>query len=488
MRLTYLAYTFSLAMMYFSIVLLMPIIVALIYGETSAILPFLVAGASALMIGVTLCKVVPGASLVKSINDIKKTEGLCVVTFSWIFAGLFAAIPYLFFGFSSINAFFEATSGITATGATIFTHYDLPKTLFFWRSFTQWLGGMGIIVLFIAILPQFAIAGRQLFFAEAPGPTEDKFTPRIKNTAASLWKVYFGMTILEIILLKFNGMDLFDSICHSFSSVSGGGFSPNSESLIGNTNIILWIICFFMFFAGASYNLQYRAWTKFNPFLLFKNEEFKTYFFVSVSLSLLLGLSLYIHSNYDVLSSLTHSFFQISSVISSTGFCSVDFANWDYTSKALLFIAMLAGSCASSAGGGVKIMRWLLILKIMKAELAKILHPKAVYNIKIGNYSVPKDVLYQILMFVSFYLLILVFSGFIIAIIEQNTIVGISGAVSAIGNIGPGLGAIIGPLGNFDSLHDISKLIIIFDMYIGRLELIPFLVLFQKDMWVFHNK
>ncbi len=487
MRLTYLAYTFSLAIMYFSIVLLIPIIVAFIYGETESVLPFLVAGASALMISVTLRKLVPGISQVKSVNDIKKSEGLCVVTFSWLFAGLFAAIPYLFFGLSPINALFEGTSGITATGATIFTHYDFPKTLFFWRSFAQWLGGMGIIVLFIAILPQFAIAGRQLFFAEAPGPTEDKFTPRIKNTAASLWKIYFGMTLLEILLLKINGMEWFDSVCHAFSSVSGGGFSPNGESLIGYSNIILWIICFFMFFAGASYNLQYRSWTKFNPFLLFKNEEFRTYFYITITLALLLGCSLFLHSHYDMKESLTHSFFQISSVISSTGFCSVDFANWDYTSKALLFVAMLAGSCASSAGGGIKIMRWLLVLKIMRAELAKILHPKAVYNIKIGKYSVPKDVLYQTLMFVSFYFAILVFSGFIIAIIEQNTIVGISGAVSAIGNIGPGLGKIIGPLGNFDSLHEISKFIIIIDMYVGRLELIPFLVLFQKDMWTLHK-
>ncbi len=189
------------------------------------------------------------------------------------------------------------------------------------------------------------------------------------------------------------------------------------------------------------------------------------------------------HSHYNVIESLTHSFFQISSVISSTGFCSVDFASWDYTSKALLFIAMLAGSCASSAGGGVKIVRWLLILKIMKTEMAKILHPKAVYNIKVGKYSVPKDVLYQTLMFVSFYLAILVFSAFCVAIIEQNTLVGISGAVSSVGNIGPGLGKIIGPLGNYDTLKDLSKLILTLDMYIGRLELIPFLVLFQKDLW-----
>lgn len=483
MRLTYLAYAFSLAMMFFSIVLLVPIVVALIFNEMQAVLPFIVASVSALMTAAVIRKSVRGASQVKSINDIKKGEGLCVVSLSWIFAGIFATIPYLFFDLSPINAMFEAASGITATGATVFTHFDYPKALFFWRSFSQWLGGMGIIVLFIAILPQFAIAGRQLFFAEAPGPTEDKFTPRIKNTAASLWKIYFGMTILEIFLLKFGGMEWFNSICHSFSSVSGGGFSPEGESLIGLSNGILWIVCFFMFFAGASYNLQYRAWTKFNPIVMFKNEEFRTYFLIFVILSLLLGLSLFIHSHYDIVASLTHAFFQISSVISTTGFCSVDFASWDYTSKALLFVAMLAGSCASSAGGGIKIMRWLLILKIMKSEMAKILHPKAVYNIKIGKYSVPKDVLYQTLMFVSFYLAILVFSAFCIAIIEQNTLVGISSAVSSVGNIGPGLGNIIGPLGNYDSLQDLSKFILIVDMYVGRLELIPFLVLFQSELW-----
>lgn len=484
MRLTYLAYSFSLAMMYFSFVLMIPILVAFFYHEYNAVLPFLTAGASALMISATLKKIVKDTSQIKSINDIKKSEGLCVVTLSWIFAGLFATIPYLFFGLSPINALFEGSSGITSTGATIFTHFDYPRALFFWRSFTQWLGGMGIIVLFIAILPQFAIAGRQLFFAEAPGPTEDKFTPRIKNTASSLWKIYFGMTILEFFLLKFNGMNGFSALCNSLSTVSGGGFSPDANSLIGNSNIILWIICFFMIFAGASYNLQYRVWTKFNPLLLFKNEEFRTYFSIIFGLGVLLALSLFLNANYDWKSCITHSFFQVSSLISSTGFCSVDFGKWDYTSKAILFIAMMAGSCASSAGGGVKIMRWLLVLKIMKAELAKILHPKAVFNIKIGKYSVPQEVLYQTLMFVSFYLIILFASGFLISIIEQDTVIGISATVSAIGNIGPGLGHIIGPMGSFESLHSASKLILIIDMYVGRLELIPFLVLFQKDLWV----
>lgn len=483
MRLTYLAYSFSLTIMYFSFVLLIPIIVAAAYHEMNSIFPFLIAASAALMTSITIRKIVKGTSQIKSINDIKKSEGLCVVTFSWIFAGLFAAIPYLFFGISPIDALFEATSGITTCGATIFTHYNYPHALFFWRSFTQWLGGMGIIVLFIAILPQFAIAGRQLFFAEAPGPTEDKFTPRIKNTAAALWKIYFGLTILSIALLKFNGMELFYALCNSFSAVSGGGLSPDEASIINYSHSIMWIITFFMFFAGANFNLLYRVCCKFNPLLLFKNEEFRTYFSFVMFIALALTISLYVNMHYDLINSITHAFFNTASVVSTTGYCSVDYTKWDYVSKLLLFMLMLLGSCASSAGGGLKVMRWLLIFKIMKTEMTKILHPKAVFDIKIGSYSVPKDVLYQTLMFVSFYFAILAISAFLIAIFEKNTVIGITGAVSAIGNIGPGFGK-IGPLGNFESMHFVTKSILIIDMFVGRLELIPFLVLFQKDLWV----
>lgn len=484
MRLTYLAYSFSLSIMYFSIVLLVPIAVALFYHEYTAVLPFLIACATAFFISVTLRKIVKGTESIKSINDIKKSEGLCVVTFSWLFAGLLAAIPYLFFGISPLNALFEATSGITTTGATILTTFDYPKTLFFWRSLTQWLGGMGIIVLFIAILPQFAIAGRQLFFAEAPGPTEDKFTPRIKNTAAALWKVYAGLTILEILLLKFTGMSGFEAVCDALASVSGGGLSPNANSLVGFNRTILSIITFFMFFAGVSYNLQYRAWVKLNPLVLFRNEEFKVYFSFVMLIALALSCSLFGNMHYNLWDSLTHAFFNVASIISSTGFCSVDFANWDYASKVLLFATMMFGSCASSAGGGLKVMRWMLVYKIMKSEMMKILHPKAIVDIKVGRYSVPKEILYQTLMFVFFYIAFLVVSAFLLGLIEKNTVVAITGAVSAVGNVGPGFG-LLGPLQSFEPLHAVSKIILIIDMYVGRLELIPFLVLFQKDLWSF---
>ena len=485
MRLTYLAYTFSLVMKYFSIALLFPIIVALWFKEYSAIHSFLIAAISIMLLASIIKRIIPNTKNIKSINDIKKSEGLTVVTFSWIFAGLFASVPYLFFGITPINALFEAFSGITTTGATALTTFDYPKALLFWRSFTQWLGGMGIIVLFIAVLPQFAIAGRQLFFAEAPGPTEEKFTPRIKSTAAALWKIYAGLTLAEFLLLKNCGMSGFAALCHSLSSLSGGGYSPNQTSLIGYSHNILWIITFFMFFAGANFNLQYKAWTKFNPLLLFKNEEFKTYVGVVFVIAILLAFSLFANMHYTFSESFVHSFFNISSLVSSTGFCSVDYAKWDYTSKILLFAIMLFGSCASSAGGGLKVTRWLLIFKIMKCEMMKILHPKAVYNIKIGNYSVSKDILYQTLMFVSFYFGIIVLSGVLIGLIEKNTIVAVVGSVAAVGNIGPGLGNIIGPLGSFADLTSLTKSILIIDMLAGRLELIPFLVLFQRDLWVF---
>lgn len=486
MRLSYLAYTFSLVIRYFSIVLSIPVLVGIIYGEYASIAPFLISSLAALLTAFLIKKSVKGTSDINSINDIKKSEGLCVVTFSWIFAAVFGSIPYMFFNITPINALFEAVSGITTTGATAFSTFDYPHALLFWRSFTQWLGGMGIIVLFIAILPQFAIAGRQLFFAEAPGPTEEKFTPRIKSTAAALWKVYAGLTIIEIIALKYCGMSSFNAVCHSLSSLSGGGFSPEQTSIIGYSDTIMWIITFFMFFAGANFNLQYQAWAKFNPFVLFKNEEFRTYFLGVLTVSLLVAVSLFLNMHYSIKDCLTHSFFNVASLVSSTGFCSVDFAKWDYTSKILLFIIMLFGSCASSAGGGLKVMRWLLVFKIMKSEMMKILHPKAVYNIKFGKYSISKDIIFQTLMFVSFYFGIIALSALITAVTEHNTTIAVTGSISAVGNIGPAFG-LIGPLENFSDLQPVTKIIFMIDMLAGRLELIPFLVLFQKDLWIIKN-
>uniref|UniRef100_UPI004029DFF5 TrkH family potassium uptake protein n=1 Tax=Candidatus Scatousia sp. TaxID=3085663 RepID=UPI004029DFF5 len=300
MRINYLAYALGLILMYAGLVILSPVIVALIDKDTASILPFVTASIIAVSAGYGFRKFAKRANEIENLNDIKKAEALFIVAVSWVLFAIISAIPYLFYGLNALDSLFEAVSGITTTGATIITHFDYPKAFFFWRSLTQWLGGLGIIVLFIAILPQFAVAGRQMFFAETPGPTEDKFTPRIRNTASALWKIYSGLTILLVMLLTAGGMPIFDAVCNSLSTLAAGGFSPNAQSIMGyHSNYITWVILIFMFFAGTSFNLQYKVITKRNPLLFFKNDEFKLYLTVFLSVSAFIAMALVLNNNYS---------------------------------------------------------------------------------------------------------------------------------------------------------------------------------------------
>ena len=484
MRLNYLAKAIGLTMIYIGLVTLTPIITALYYHDFNSILPFVTAGAISSFFGWLFMKLVPNTGELENLNDIKKAEALFIVALSWVIFGIVAGIPYLFYGISPLDAMFESVSGITTTGATILTNFDYPKTFFFWRSLTQWLGGLGIIVLFVAILPQFAVAGRQMFFAEAPGPTEDKFTPRIRNTASALWKVYAGLTILNIIFLVIAGMPKFDAVCNSFSTLSAAGFSPNAQSIMGyHSNWINWITIIFMFLAGASFNIQYKAIVQKNPFILFKNEEFKLYFFLVMLMAVLITISLVINTHYGVFQGFTDALYQVVSITTSTGSANVDFVQWDYVSKVLLFIVMFMGSCSGSAGGGIKMVRWLIVYKAMKSELLRILHPNAIINIKVDNKSVPAEVTRQIVVYVFYYFIIFGITSIIIAIIEHNSTIGLAGSITALGNIGPGFEKLTGPMGSFSTIHPASKCIMIFNMLVGRLELIPFLVMLQRDFW-----
>lgn len=488
MRLNYLANATGLVMKYIGVVLFTPIVIALYYKEFTSITPFAAAALISIILGYSLYKFVPNVSKLENLNDITKSEALFTVASAWIVFSIIGCIPYLFYGLNPINALFESVSGITTTGATILTHFDYSHTFFFWRSFTQWLGGLGIIVLFIAILPQFAIAGRQMFFAETPGPTEDKITPRIKNTASALWKVYLGLTLLEILCLIMAGMPKFDAICNSLSTLSAGGFSPNSESIIGyHSSSITWIVLIFMFIAGISFNLQYKVIENKNPLQFFKNEEFRVYFLLVFLMSVLITLSLLIHNHHDILANLRDALFQVISITTSSGFASVDFEKWNYTPKLLLFVVMFMGACASSAGGGIKIARWLVVFKSMKSEIVKILHPNAIINTKIDEKTVPPETSKQITVFVFFYFLIFAVTAIILSLLEHNSAIGLSSAISSLGNIGPGIAAMTGPLGNYDHLHTGSKIIFIINMLVGRLELIPFIVMFNKDFWNFKD-
>lgn len=486
MRLSYLFNAIGLVLIYIGLVTLTPVIIAVIYNDYFSIIPFLTVSIISIFSGFSL-KLIFKKNLKQNImSDIKKQEALSIVVLTWIVFSIIAAMPYLFYGFSIENAFFEGVSGITATGATIFTNFDYPKAIFFWRALTHWLGGMGIIVLFIAILPQFAVAGRQMFFAEAPGPTEDKLTPRIKNTATALWGLYIVLTLIQIILLILLGMNPFDSICNAFATLSAGGFATTAKSIEEyNSVAINWVFIVFMFFAGTNLALFYRAVTKFNFKLFLKNEEFRAYFLIVATVSLGISTILYFNNNTINLKIFTDNVFTTVSLITSTGFTSYNYNLWPIAAQVILFITLLFGSCAGSTGGGVKIIRILIVFKYLKNEIVKLLHPNAVITIKSDEKVVPKSVISQILAFLMFYIVIFLIVSISTSIIENNVIVGISGTIATLNLVGPGFGHIIGAVGNYDPLQPATKYFFMFNMLVGRLELIPFLILLNKDLWSF---
>lgn len=484
MRINYITSALGLILFYFGFVILTPIIVALVYKDYSSIVPFVTASVISLSTGFFLMKILTPP---ENYNDLKKREGLLTVVLTWSSASIITAIPYLFYGLAPINALFEAVSGITATGATILTDFSLyPKAFFFWRSMSQWIGGLGIIVLFIAVLPQLAIAGRQMFFAEAPGPTEEKITPRVRHTATALWSIYILLTLIEIFLLSLAGMPTFDAICNSFSTIAAGGFSPNPESIMGyDSKLIENIVTVFMFLAGANFALQYKVFSTGKFKLFAKNSEFKAYFAVIFVSVILISPLIEILEHYNFIDTICHGAFQVVSIITTTGFASQDFGEWHARSQIFLYAMMFIGGCAGSAGGGIKVVRIVLAIKYMLREIKQALHPKAVINIKLDRTVVPHEVLKQTLGFLIFYFVILVVSSIVVSIIENSYVVGFAGSASTLGNIGPAFD-ILGPMNHYNDISIATKLIFCLNMLVGRLELIPFLVMLHPDFWYFY--
>jgi trk system potassium uptake protein len=465
----------------FGIILLSPIIIAVLEKEYSSVLPFIIASIFSIVLGIALKW---WGGWINNFDNIRKTDGLLIVSLTWVVTGISGAIPYLFYGLTPLDAYFESISGLTTTGATILTDFSqYPKDFFFWRSLSQWLGGMGIIVLFIAILPQFAVAGRKIFFAEAPGPTEEKITPRIASTAKALWSIYVILTVLEIVLLYFSGMPFFDALCNSLTTMAAGGFSPHAQSIMGyNNSAAVWIIIVFMFFAGSNFALQFRFFVQMKPKSLLNSDEFKLYVIIISLLSVVLSCILYFRNNLPFIDSLRDSVFQVVSIITTTGFSSADFALWLIPAQAILLTVMLVGGCAGSAGGGIKVVRILFAGRYLKREIAQTLHPQAIIPLKIDRVTVPKSIQQQMVGFLLFYIFILIVSGIVVTMIEGDAVIGFVGTSATIGNIGPGFGE-IGPMGSFGGLTIATKIIFIIDMIVGRLELIPFLVMLHPDFW-----
>ena len=425
----------------------------------------------------------------KEDRDLQSIEGFTIVSLGWIVMGVFSSLPFYLsdINLSFVDSFFEAMSGLTTTGATIFGNHilieDLSHGLLFWRSFTQFIGGMGIIVFSIAILPLLGIGGVQLFKAEVAGPTADKMTPRIKQTAKLLWGIYVGLVILLTSILYIEGMSFFDAICHSFTTIATAGFSTHSESIAFFDNpIIEWTIIVFMLIAATNFTLHYLLLSK-AKFEYFKNEEFKIYFytFFIVSIIIFFNLNYYNMFNWS-LESLRDSMFTTATLLSTTGFTTANYELWPNLSVMFVFILFFIGGTSGSTTGALKIIRTVLIVKYLIYEMKKLLHPNGIYNIKIGGKIIEEDVVKNTLGFYLFYLFIFISSALLISAYNIDYVTALSTAASAIGNIGPGLGE-IGPTDNWSFLPNQLKILSTFLMLLGRLEIFTVMVLFSKIFW-----
>ena len=495
MRIALVIHTVGLILRIFGAILVLPLVVDLIYGYYWESLGFLIAGVSA-----STCGEIARRQHRRE-RSLTRTDGLAVVAFSWLVVALFGGIPYMWSGLGFIDASFESMSGFTTTGATIFQDFGrYSHGIFFWRGFTQWLGGMGVIALFIAILPALAIAGRQMFFAEAPGPEQDRLTPRIRDTAIRLWVLYVALTAVEVALLKISGLPLYDAICNSLTTMAAGGFSPHPLSIAGYQNPQAeWIFIAFMFLAGANYSLQYRAFRG-KPMALFRDEEFRVYAAVVIVSALLLGGVLYgssqqpaeaysadapdggvlVGANAETIA--RQSSFQVLTILTTTGFATDDFNLWSDDAKVILLVLMFIGGCAGSAGGGPKIVRTWLIFKFAANEVFKALHPRAVKPLRLGGRVVPPEILRSIVAFLLLYLMVFAFSVVCLAYLGSDLMTSITASIATLGNIGPGFGT-VGPMANYAHLHPLAKTLLFFTMWIGRLEVMTVLVFLQPNVW-----
>ena len=422
-------------------------------------------------------------------KELSIRDGFAIVTLGWIAIALFSALPFFFSGYLNYtNSFFEAMSGLTTTGSTIFghstTHHieDLPHGLLFWRSFTQFIGGMGIIVFTIAILPVLGMGGVQLFRAEVAGPVADQLTPRVKQTAKLLWGIYVGFVLLLCLILKLEGMTWFDSLCHSFTTISTAGFSTKSASIGAYSSLIQWTIIIFMFIAGTNFSLHYFFLSQ-GRFDYHKDQEFRVYIGLSFIISLLIFTNIIGTEKYQFnLSTLRNSIFTTVSMLTTTGFNTENFNDWPDMSRTILFFLFFIGGTAGSTTGGMKIIRSILIFKYIIFEIRKLIHPKGVFNITIGKKNIDDDVVRATLGFYLFYVIIFAITAVVLSATGLDLTSALTASASAIGNIGPGLGT-IGPTDNWGGLTDFAKWLTSFCMLLGRLEIFTVMVLFSRSFW-----
>ena len=420
----------------------------------------------------------------KATKNTTKKEGYLVVSLSWIVISIFGSLPFYLSGYfvSYTDAFFETMSGFTTTGASILNDIEaVPQGLLFWRSLTHWIGGMGIIVLSLAILPLLGIGGMQLFSAESPGPTTDKIHPKVREMAKRLWAIYVILTLIQTGLLMLGDMSFFDSICHSFATMATGGFSTQNTSVAAYSPYIQYVIIVFMILAGTNFALHYfmlkRKFSKVKS-----SEEYQLYMGVIIGATLLIGLGLIFKMNLGVEQAFRDSLFQVVSILTTTGFVTTDYLLWPTGLWMLLFILFFVGGSAGSTGGGVKVVRILVLIKNSLLEFRRLIHPQAIIPVRLNHKPVPQKIVFVVISFFLFYLSTFALGVIVMAAIGLDFESAVGAAASSIGNIGPALGS-LGPVNNYANIPDIGKWFLSFLMLLGRLEIFTVLIVFSPTFW-----
>lgn len=410
-----------------------------------------------------------------------RREALIAVLATWLLVPAIGALPFLIAGpLGPLDALFESMSGFTTTGATVILDFDgTGRVLMLWRALTQWIGGVGIIVLFIAVFPQLAIAGRQLFFTEAPGPTEERLLPRLRNTAGAILAVYVVLTAVCGLAYAAVGMGAYDAVAHALTTLSAGGFSPHPRSLEGYAPSASWVAILFMVFAGANFALLYRAFVG-RLRDLGRDPEFRAY--VSILGVATALLTLLLLTSYAPLDALRHAAFQALAIMTSTGYASADFALWTPQAQGVLVVLMFVGGSAGSAAGGVKVVRWLILTGHSTREVRRVLHPRAVLPLRLGARVVPEDVVRAVAAFITLYLALVAFSTLALLLMGHDVLSAFTASVACLGNIGPGLGS-VGPMLSFAEFTPLAKALLTFDMFAGRLEVVTVFVVFTRGWW-----
>ena len=481
MQLSIVAKTLGLLLMVFSFAQVPPILVDLIYSE----------GEYLTFVFSFILTVFGGLVLWWPFRAIKKSfrlrEGVLIVVSFWIVLSLFGTLPFLITesisNLSFSNAFFESMSGLTTTGATVLSQLDdLPKSILFYRQQLQWLGGMGIIVLAVAVLPLLGVGGMELYHAESSGIAKDRLTPKLRNTAIALWKIYLSLTVLCALAYFFSGMSIFDAISHSFSTVAIGGFSTHDSSIgYFNSIPIEMIAMFFMFLAGINFSLHFVAWNNRSLVDYIKDSEFKTYAMVLISASAIVIIALSLNSEYGSTSeTIRHSLFQTISIATTTGFTSQNYSNWPAAIPVFLIMVSFIGACVGSTGGGIKVVRVLVMFRLGMKEIHKFIRPNAQVSIKLNNASINEKALVSVLGFFSLYAISFIFIMMLLMFAGLDQVTAYSATAATMNNLGPGLGEVAQ---NYGSLGETAKWILSFSMLIGRLEVLTIIAIFHRAFW-----